>query len=157
MNNILKRTWGLSWHIVKWFQVLQSKSNISHLFIYLYTVSSIWPVDRTLSDAITPGERGSRSNGNEEVLRILQISKARASPSDCLGLYPGHLLGVVLPLAEMKSVRSNAPANWAGYLLDEVTYRRFHHLADLDKTHWSILTTYQPVRVILCLFLYYFL
>ena len=29
--------------------------------------SSIWPIDRTLSGATTPGQSGSASNGNEGV------------------------------------------------------------------------------------------
>ena len=32
--------------------------------------SFIWPLDKTLSDAITLGQRGSGSDGNEGVLRI---------------------------------------------------------------------------------------
>ena len=36
--------------------------------------SSIWPIDRTLSDATTPGQGGPESYGNEWVLRIPQGS-----------------------------------------------------------------------------------
>ena len=32
--------------------------------------SSIWPIDRTQLGATTPGQRGTGSDGNEEVLRI---------------------------------------------------------------------------------------
>ena len=32
--------------------------------------SSIWPIDHTHSDANTPGQSGSRSDGNEEALHI---------------------------------------------------------------------------------------
>ena len=46
--------------------------------------SSIWPIDKTLSDANTPGQSGPESNGNEEYFTFLQISKAGASPSDDL-------------------------------------------------------------------------
>ena len=62
--------------------------------------SSISLVDRTLSDATTPGQSGPGSDGNEVVLRIPQSSSITgASPSDCLVSYPGHLLGGgVLPL-----------------------------------------------------------
>ena len=57
--------------------------------------SSIWPIDRTLSDATTLGQSGPGSNGNEGVLHILQsTSIIGASPSDCLKLYPGYLFGV---------------------------------------------------------------
>ena len=34
--------------------------------------SSIWPIDRNLSGAITPGQSGSGSVGNEEILHIPQ-------------------------------------------------------------------------------------
>ena len=61
--------------------------------------SSIWPIDRTLSGATTPGQSGPGSDGIEGVLYILQSSSiTEISPSDCLVLYPEHLLGVVLPL-----------------------------------------------------------
>ncbi len=41
------------------------------------------------------------SDGNEGVLRIPQSSSiAGTSPSDCLVSYPGHTLGVVLPLCK---------------------------------------------------------
>ena len=60
---------------------------------------SIWSIDRTLSGPTTPGQSGSKSNGNERVLCIPQSSSiTRASPSDCLMLYPGHSLGGVLPI-----------------------------------------------------------
>ena len=55
---------------------------------------SIWPIDRTLSDATTLGQSGPGSNGNEEVLHIPQSSSiTRTSPSDCIVSYPGHSLG----------------------------------------------------------------
>ena len=60
--------------------------------------SSIWPIDRTLSDATTTGQNGSESDGNEGALCIPQSSSiTRATPSDCLLSYTGHSLGV-LPL-----------------------------------------------------------
>ena len=52
--------------------------------------SSIWPIDRTLSGATTPGQSEFESNSNEEVLHILEISKTAASPIECLMLYLGH-------------------------------------------------------------------
>ena len=62
--------------------------------------SSILPLDRTLSGAITLGQSGPGSNGNEVVLGIPQSSSImRASPSDCLVLYLGRLLeGGLTPL-----------------------------------------------------------
>ena len=55
--------------------------------------TSIKPVDTTLTGAITPGQSGPGSNGNEGILRIFQSSSINeASPSDCLVSYPGHTL-----------------------------------------------------------------
>ena len=70
------------------FQVI--KFSISILF------SSIWPIDKTLSGATTPGQSEPGSDGNEWVLRIPQSSSITGtSSSDC----SGHSLGVgVLPL-----------------------------------------------------------
>ena len=50
--------------------------------------SSIWPIDRTVSAATTPGQSGPRNDGSEGVLHILQsFSITGASPSDCLVSY----------------------------------------------------------------------
>ena len=47
--------------------------------------SSIWPIDRTLSGATTPGQSGPGSDGNKGVLHIPQSSSITGtSPSDCL-------------------------------------------------------------------------
>ena len=61
------------------------------------------------------GQSGPGSNGNEGVLRIPQSSStAGTSPSDCLVSYPGHSLGGgSSPSAEVQSVYSTAPADWA--------------------------------------------
>ena len=68
------------------FQMIQF--NISTLY------SSIWPINGTLSGAITSGQSGPGSNGNEGVFHIPQSSSITgASPSDCLVSYPGHLIG----------------------------------------------------------------
>ena len=49
----------------------------------------IWPIDRTLSGATTPGQSEHESDSNEEVLRIPQsFSITEASLSDCLVSYP---------------------------------------------------------------------
>ena len=68
-----------------------------------------------LSGATTPGQRGPGSNGNEGVLHIPQSSSiAGTSPSDCFVSYPGHSLrGGCYPSAEVQSVYSTAPADWA--------------------------------------------
>ena len=46
--------------------------------------SSVWPIDRTLSGATTPGKSEPGSNDNEGVLYIPQIYMAGASPPDSL-------------------------------------------------------------------------
>ena len=59
-------------------------------------------------------ESGPGSNGNERVLCIPQSpSITGTSPSDCLVLYPGHFLGGLTHSAEVQSVYSTAPADWA--------------------------------------------
>ena len=57
---------------------------------------SIWPIDKTLLGATTPGQSECWNNDNEEVLCIPQSS----SPLECLISYLGHLLegGGVLPV-----------------------------------------------------------
>ena len=79
--------------------------------------SSIWPIDRTLLDATTPGESRLESDSNKGVFHIPQSLRARASPSNSLVSYPWHVLGEWSYLsAEMQSVYSIAPADWAGWL-----------------------------------------
>ena len=68
----------------------------------------------TLSVVITPGQSGPWSSGNKRVLHILQsFSIAGASPSDCLVSYPGHLLCESYHFAEIQSIYSTTPADWA--------------------------------------------
>ena len=69
---------------------------------------------RTLSGATTADQRRPGSDGNEGVLHIPQSSNiSGASPSDCLLSYSGHSLEESYPSAEMQSVYSTAPADWA--------------------------------------------
>ena len=76
--------------------------------------NSILSIDRTLSGATTPGQSGPETNGNEGELCIPQnFSITGASPPDCLESYLGHSLGMSFPFAEMQSVDSTAPADWA--------------------------------------------
>ena len=71
---------------------------------------------RTLSGATTPGQSGPGSDGNKGVLRIPQSSSITGtSLSGCLVSYLGHSLGVSYPIAEMQSVYSTTPADWAMY------------------------------------------
>ena len=74
--------------------------------------SSIWPIDRTISGTIIPGQSGPGSDSIEVVLCIPQSSNITgASPSDCLVFYLGHsLLG-------MQSAPSSAPADWVRFFL----------------------------------------
>ena len=78
--------------------------------------SSIWPIDRTLPGAITPGQSGSGKDGNKEVVCIPQSSTITgASSSDCLMSYPEHSLrggGGSYLSPEMQSVHSTAPFSW---------------------------------------------
>ena len=75
--------------------------------------SSIWPIDRTLSGATNPGRCQPGSNGNEEVLYILQSSRTGASPTDCLVSYLGYMWRESYLSVEMQSMYSTAPADWA--------------------------------------------
>ena len=77
-------------------------------------VYSIWPTDRILSDDTTSGQIKPGSNGNEGVCHIPQISKAGASLSDGLMPYLVHsLTRGFYHSAEMQSVYSTVPAEWA--------------------------------------------
>ena len=82
----------ISFLAYKRFQVLLYNSHDLTSVICLQTVCSIWPRDRTLSGATTPGQSGPESNSNKEVLHIPQIFKAGALQSDGLMSYPGHSL-----------------------------------------------------------------
>ena len=83
-------------HTVKWFKVLLCNSHNLTSVICLHTVFSIWPIDRTLSDATTPDQSGPWSDCNKGLIRIPLCSNITgASPSDCLMSYPGHPLGVL--------------------------------------------------------------
>ena len=77
--------------------------------------SSIWPTDRTLSGASTPGQSEPGCNGNKGVLHIPQSSRTVASSSDCLVSYTGYSLG-----DSYLTVYFTAPppANWAKGVLD---------------------------------------
>ena len=76
--------------------------------------SSIWAIDRTLLGVTTLSQSGAGSDGNEGVLSVPQSSNITgASPSDYLVSYLGHMLRGCVPSAEMQSVYSIAPADWA--------------------------------------------
>ena len=96
---------------VKWFQALPNYSHNSTSVICLSIVCSIWPIDKTLSAAPTLGQSGPGSNGNEEVLHIIRIFKAGTSP--WFNIISRTLVVRGLPPAEMQSVYSTVPADWA--------------------------------------------
>ena len=78
---------------------------------------SIWPIDKTLSSATTPGQIRPGNNCCEGVLRIPQSSSITgASPSGCLVSYPRHTFGDSYPSAAVK-VNSTAPADYASLLV----------------------------------------
>ena len=84
----------------------------------------LWP----LSGAATPGQSGSGNNGNEGVLCIPQSSSITGtSPSDYLVSCPGHSFGWgSYPSAEVQSVYSTAPADWAIYVTNH--HVRLHYI-----------------------------
>ena len=85
--------------------------------------SSIWPIDRTLSGATTPGLSGPGSDGNKIVLCIPQSSSiTETSPLDCLVSYAGHSMGESYPSAKKQSVYSNGPAYWTTFQWDDIPY-----------------------------------
>ena len=80
--------------------------------------SSIKLIDGALSDTTIPGQSGPGSDGNEGVLHVPQsFSITRTSPSECLGSYPGYLLGVgggLIPLQRRgHSILNPHPADLA--------------------------------------------
>ena len=67
--------------------------------------SSIWPVDRTISGATTPGQSGPGNNSIEGVICILQSSSSsKFTQLDCLLSYPGHLLGGGLISSKLNAI-----------------------------------------------------
>ena len=76
---------------------------------------SIWPIDRTLSSATTPGQRADGSDANEEVLCISQSSCITGELHHKIGLIwcLVHLLQESYPSAEMQSMYTSVPVDWA--------------------------------------------
>ena len=94
-------------------------SSTNHFYFKLFSLVeqssiSMLLVLFNLSGATIPGHSGPGSDGNEGLLCIPQSSSITGtSSSDCLVSYPGHSLGGSYPSAEVHSVYSKAPANWA--------------------------------------------
>ena len=74
-----------------------------------------WPIDRTLSGATTPGLSGHGSYDIEGVFDILQSS----SITGLFSVISGHSLREFYLFAEMQSVYSAVPADWARELMVE--------------------------------------
>ena len=72
--------------------------------------SSIWTIDRILSDATTSGKSGPGSDGSEGLLHIIQ-SSSMTGPSSSYSLmsYPGQSLKGFYFSAEIHSLYSAAP------------------------------------------------
>ena len=85
--------------------------------------SSIWPIDRTPSDATTVGQSGPRSDGNEVLCIPESSSITGTSPSDCLVSYIRTLVvcgGGVLPLC-----REAVGVFYSPSRLDNIGVRRY--------------------------------
>ena len=94
------------------FQAIQFRQIVQ--FSISTQFSSIQPIDRALSGTTTPGHSEPGCNGNEGVPHIPQSSSiSGTSQSDCLESYPRYSLGGDLTSAEMQSVYSTVPADWA--------------------------------------------
>ena len=76
--------------------------------------SSIWLIERALSGTITSGKSEPGIDDSEVLLSLQSFSITETSPSDFLVPYPRHSVEWgVYPFAEMQSVYSTSPANWA--------------------------------------------
>ena len=77
-------------HTVKCKTILFQKISLGWLNFKLKKIT-IWPIDRTLSGASTPGQNGPGSDSNKGVLDIpLSSSIIVVSRLDCLVSYPEH-------------------------------------------------------------------
>ena len=85
--------------------------------------SSIWLIDRTLSGATTLSPSGLGCNSNKWVPRISQCSSITGTtPSDCLVSSTGHLFGESSSSADMQSLYSTAPADWARNRVNNIAF-----------------------------------
>ena len=117
---------------------------------FKWSNSSTWPIDRTLTGDTTPGQSGTGSNGNEEVLHIPQISNiTTAPPSDFLVSYPRHLCVCVCvgsyPPTEMQSMYSTAPS-WK--IMNTRIYYEAEFSVGIPKIWWK---THQSPSVVMIL------
>ena len=100
---------------------------------------SLWPIDRNLSGATTPGQSGPGRDGNKELFDIPQ-SSSKASPSDYLVSYPEHSLGKSYSSVKMQSLYFADPVDWACGVIAQ-----FEFLTTLHVYLWGyyITHTYQ--------------
>ena len=96
------------------YATLTIQFNISHLFAHRWSNSSIWYMDGTLTFTSTPGQSGLESNGNKEVLYILQSYWTGATPSNALVSYLGHPLGKGVLLLCRDAVSIFYSSSWLG-------------------------------------------
>ena len=121
--------------------------------ICLHTFCSIWPIDRILSGASTPGESGPGGNGNEGVLHIPQISKNGASLSDGLMSYnqDTHWRERVLPHQQKCNLKMLLSFNWNHFEMRLLNLRSNFYLLRTFCPHFgsffcvvSSFTTFRP-------------
>ena len=74
--------------------------------------SSIWPIDRTLSGAITPGQSEPRSDRNKGYSTYPKAPALQEPHHDNLVIYPRHLSVESYSFAEMLSMYSAVLADW---------------------------------------------
>ena len=120
------------WHIKHW-RLFNAKSLfiLTVLFITIQLTisrkfSSIWPVNWTLLGSTTPSQSEPESGGNKWVLRI-PLKDYRGLTIRLFSVISGHSLGVSYPSAEIQSVYSAAPTDWASknykYLVNKQRFR----------------------------------
>ena len=103
-------------------------------FLFIYKIS-VWPIDRTLSGATTPGQNWPGSDGNKGVQHISQSSGiTEALPSDCLVSYPGHSWGWGSALADKAPVREI----WSAYSYEiQIIWKQIYLTPDRYTTSGS--------------------
>ena len=105
---------------------------------------SIWPIDRTISGATTPGHSAPGSNGIEGVLRIPQSPNiTETSPSGCLVSYPGHSFAGWVPLCwdavcvfYSPGQLGNTNLLFSRIYLGEVKFWDILHHIGISNTRW---------------------
>ena len=108
------------------------------LFSIITQFSYIWPIERTLSGATTPGKIRPGGDSNEGILCIPQSSSITgAIPSDCLVSYVGQSFREYYPSPEMQSAYSTVSADladWAvwTWITESISYQ--DHWINFSRT-----------------------